>query len=87
VNPVYRTSAWRSVRKAVLARDGFCCQIRLAKCRGWADTVDHIVELDDGGPAYEMSNLQAACRSCNAAKRNRSVAARAKRVQIRRRKW
>jgi hypothetical protein len=29
VNPVYRSRAWASVRKQVLARDGFCCQIRL----------------------------------------------------------
>jgi 5-methylcytosine-specific restriction endonuclease McrA len=66
---------------------GFVCQIRLGGCRQWADCVDHVVELEDGGSAYALSNLQAACRSCNASKRNRSVAARAKRAQVRRRKW
>jgi 5-methylcytosine-specific restriction endonuclease McrA len=40
-----------------------------------------------GGAVYALSNLQAACASCNASKRNRSVAARAKRAQVRRREW
>jgi 5-methylcytosine-specific restriction endonuclease McrA len=75
------------VRKVVLARDRFVCQIRLPACRGRADTVDHVVELEDGGSAYALSNLQAACRSCNTAKRNRSLAVRAKRGRVRRRKW
>jgi 5-methylcytosine-specific restriction enzyme A len=87
VNPVYRSAAWKSVRKTVLIRDGWVCQVRLPKCRVRADTVDHICELEDGGAPYALNNLQAACRSCNAAKRNRSVAARAKRARVRRRKW
>jgi 5-methylcytosine-specific restriction endonuclease McrA len=73
--------------RAALARDGFVCQIRLAACRGRADSVDHIVELEDGGSPYSLSNLQAACRSCNASKRNRSLSQRAKRARVRRRKW
>jgi 5-methylcytosine-specific restriction enzyme A len=87
VNPVYRSRAWQAVRRQVLARDGYQCQIRLGACRGRADSVDHIVELDDGGSAYALSNLQACCASCNTAKRNRAVAARAKRGAVRRRRW
>ena len=87
VNPVYRSRAWAAVRKQVLARDGYVCQIRLGACRGLADTVHHVVELEDGGSAYALSNLQAACRSCNASKRNRSLAQRAKRARVQRRRW
>jgi 5-methylcytosine-specific restriction enzyme A len=86
-NPVYRSRAWQAVRRQVLARDGYQCRIRLGGCRGRADSVDHIVELEDGGSAYALSNLQSCCRSCNVAKRNRSVAARAKRARVQRRPW
>jgi 5-methylcytosine-specific restriction endonuclease McrA len=81
---MYRSRARAAVRKPVLPCDGCECQIRLATCRGRVDTVDHVVEL--GMAAHAMSNLQAACRSCNAAKRNRSLAARAKRARLQRRR-
>ena len=80
-NPVYRTKAWRDASRACLARDGFRCQIALPGCRGRATTADHVIELQDGGPAFALDNLQAACRSCNTAKRNRRVAQRAKAVR------
>jgi 5-methylcytosine-specific restriction enzyme A len=84
---VYGSRAWQTVRRQVLARDGFECQIRLPKCRGQATAVDHIVELEDGGSRYDLSNLQAACASCNASKRNTSLALRAKRARVQRRRW
>jgi 5-methylcytosine-specific restriction enzyme A len=84
---VYSSRAWASVRKRVLARDGYVCQIRLAKCRGTARTVDHIIELEDGGAPYDLNNLQAACASCNTSKRNTSLALRAKRANVQRRRW
>jgi 5-methylcytosine-specific restriction endonuclease McrA len=30
----------------------------------------HVVELEDGGARFDPDNVQAACRSCNTAKRN-----------------
>jgi hypothetical protein len=80
-NPIYKTSVWRHAREWALARDGWQCQIKLPGCKGRASCVDHVVELEDGGPPFELSNLQAACRPCNAAKRNRSLARRAKLAQ------
>jgi 5-methylcytosine-specific restriction protein A len=77
-NPIYRTRQWQSVRKQVLSRDLRQCQIRGPRCRGTANVVDHIIELEDGGAPYLLSNLQAACASCNASKRNSSLARRAK---------
>ena len=69
-NPVYATAAWRAVRKATLVRDGFRCRIGLPGCRRVASQADHVVELEEGGAPYDLANLQAACGSCNVAKRN-----------------
>ena len=70
-NPVYQTQAWKKVRAACLARDGFRCQLRLPGCRGRASSADHILKLEWGGAPYDLANLQAACVSCNTAKENR----------------
>lgn len=43
-----------------------------AYCGGIADTVDHIVPVASGGQ-HEISNYTAACRSCNSAKKDRSL--------------
>jgi 5-methylcytosine-specific restriction endonuclease McrA len=64
----YNSMVWRNIRLRVLARDGYLCQIRLPGCHVRANTVDHIVELADGGAVYAMSNLQAACTPCNTSK-------------------
>src|SRR4051812_6468243 len=77
-NPNYADAAWRAIRLMVLARDGHRCQIRGAKCKGRATHVDHIINVDDGGARLDPSNLRAACASCNIAKRNTEVAARAR---------
>lgn len=66
------------MRRKVLERDGFECQIRLPGCGGRASHADHIVELQDGGAPFDLANLQAACGSCNVAKRNRRVAEKAR---------
>jgi 5-methylcytosine-specific restriction endonuclease McrA len=65
----------------VLARDGGYCQIKLPRCKVLATTVDHIVDWRDGGALYELTNLRAACRSCNTAQRNMRVAERARRAR------
>ncbi len=78
MNPIYRTQAWRAVRKRALIRDGYECKIRLPGCMGRATAADHVVELEDGGPPYALENLQAACRSCNTSKRNTALARRAR---------
>lgn len=72
-NPVYRDAQWARVRKIVLARDGGQCQIGWRGCLGVANSVDHIVELEDGGARYDVANCQAACVPCNTRKRNLSA--------------
>lgn len=65
----------------VFERDGWRCQICLQptprKLRGTykhnAPELDHIVPIAKGG-SHVWSNLQCACRSCNAAKSDKSTA-------------
>ena len=72
----------------MLKRDGFTCQIRYAKCKGVATEADHIRRPEEY-PAgeYDPANVRAACKSCNVAKRNKELAARAKRAENPRQAW
>lgn len=56
-------------RRAVFARDGGRCQY----CAAPAESIDHVVPRSKGG-RHEWENVVAACRSCNAAKRDRYLA-------------
>lgn len=51
------------LRLAILSRDNWQCRY----CGGWADEVDHVIRLEDGG-SDDPDNLAAACHACNAAK-------------------
>lgn len=75
---VYHTKQWLAVRKAVLIRDGWRCQL----CGDLIDqhamprsprsaTVDHIVPVLDGGSWYAMENLRAAHLVCNSVRANK----------------
>jgi 5-methylcytosine-specific restriction protein A len=57
--------AWRKVRKLVLERDGWVCQIKGPRCMGRATQVDHIIPWRFGGALYDPENLRASCTSCN----------------------
>lgn len=57
----YSDPAWPKVRRYVLDRDGWTCQL----CGGSANAVDHIVSLVDGGHPFDPLNLRAICRPCN----------------------
>lgn len=63
-----KKATWKRVRRAVLIRDDYQCQIQWRNCEGTAITADHIVSVLDGGDRYDMDNLQAACEKCNSAK-------------------
>lgn len=73
----YRRRASLS-RRAVLARDGHSCQY----CGRRADTVDHVVPRSRGGQ-HRWENLVAACRPCNAHKRDRLLPETSMRLQRR----
>ena len=61
-----RTQSWKRLRKTVLERDGYECQIRGYRCKGQATEVDHIVPHIAGGDE-QLTNLRAACKPCNSA--------------------
>jgi 5-methylcytosine-specific restriction endonuclease McrA len=52
-------------RRAVFARDGHKCQY----CGGSAENIDHVIPRSRGGP-HSWDNVVAACRPCNARKRD-----------------
>ena len=62
----YKSAVYQRNRAAVLQRDYFTCHY----CSQEANTVDHLIPLSKGG-TDEMSNLVAACVSCNSGKRDR----------------
>lgn len=53
-------------RKAVFVRDGDSCQY----CGGRPETMDHVIPRSRGG-LHTWDNVVAACRRCNAKKRDR----------------
>jgi hypothetical protein len=87
---VYDSPIWRkSVRPAVLARDGYRCQIETAPgriCGRLAREAGHRVALVDGGEPFQMLNLEAQCRAHNAADGGR-IARRRSNVSRQSRRW
>lgn len=70
-SPAYR-GPWLILRKLVLQRDGYVCQLRLPGCKTKATQVDHIIGLAQAPERrWDIENLTSACRSCNIAKGNR----------------
>jgi 5-methylcytosine-specific restriction endonuclease McrA len=59
---------WVALRKFVLRRDRFLCQIRGPRCTRHATQVDHIVPVCFGG-SNNPNNLRAACAVCNQGRR------------------
>lgn len=60
----------KEMRAAVLERDSHTCR----ECNSTKNLeIDHIIPVSRGGTG-EVENLQALCRSCNRAKRNRTSA-------------
>jgi len=62
------TTEHRAWRRAVLERDGYCCQVRGPQCAGHAVEADHIRAVAEGGAPADIRNGQAICRPCHLAK-------------------
>ncbi|WP_076051903.1 HNH endonuclease [Mycobacterium colombiense] len=80
---VTNTAEWKRLRRKVLERDGYQCQIRGPHCTGHATQVDHIVNTAAGGAPFDEHNAQSVCPQCNARKASAEAAA-ARRAQPRR---
>ena len=58
------SAAWKRVRRQVLVRDGYECQLRGPRCTFDAEHVDHIVAVSRGG-TDDLENCQAVCLPCH----------------------
>jgi 5-methylcytosine-specific restriction enzyme A len=70
----YNTANWQRLRKAHLALEPLCrgCKPRLVP----ANTVDHVVPISDGGPAFPgHDGLVSYCPACHSAKTARGAEA------------
>jgi 5-methylcytosine-specific restriction endonuclease McrA len=61
-NPAYRSTAYQTNRRIILARSGGHCF--WPGCTRLATTADHITPLAKGG-THDLANLRAACRRHN----------------------
>lgn len=70
----YQRPEWRRVRKMVLQRDHYLCQLKISEgCTKIANTVHHIKPLEDYPElALDMSNLTSCCYFCHEATKSKS---------------
>ena len=62
---IYKTKAWRVLRKRVFQRDGYKC-VTCGRRTGLE--CDHIRPIEKAGDWLDMGNLQTLCRGCHIAK-------------------
>lgn len=67
-NPLYSTPEYRRWRAAVVERAGHRCQGKGCDYSGGVLYADHIVEIQDGGAEFDLTNGQALCPSCHTKK-------------------
>lgn len=62
------TRRWRRIRRAVLERDRYCCQVPTptGRCGAYANQAGHVVARVDGG-TDDLRNLRAECATHNQA--------------------
>ena len=70
---------WATIRKKILERDRYICQIQAPGCTIAANQVDHIIPVSKGGAWHDPNNLRASCPRCNNG-RNRITNLKASRV-------
>lgn len=63
---------WRRIRREILVRDNYECQIRGYGCTRVATEVDHILPVKMGGDWFDKENLRGSCRNCNLARNTKA---------------
>jgi 5-methylcytosine-specific restriction endonuclease McrA len=66
----YNSPEWKALRRLVLVRDSYECQLHGSRCRRVATMVDHWVPRSRGG-SDSLSNLRASCKPCNTQKKDK----------------
>lgn len=62
---IYTTERWARLRKMILAQQPICI---VSGCNSPASHVDHIIGINEGGPSFDINNLQGMCHSCHSRK-------------------
>jgi 5-methylcytosine-specific restriction enzyme A len=63
-----RNNSWFFIRKDVLRRDRYTCQICKTRLRKKFLDIDHIIPLRMGGQLFDKNNLRTLCKDCHKAK-------------------
>jgi 5-methylcytosine-specific restriction enzyme A len=76
----YSSRAWQRLRRLVLTKQPLCVECLSAGQYVPATVCDHIVAIQDGGAAWDESNLQGLCAHHHDAKSAREAAGRGART-------
>jgi len=63
-----RNNSWFWIRKDILRRDRYTCQICKTRLRKKFLDVDHIIPVRMGGNPLNKDNLRTLCKDCHKAK-------------------
>lgn len=63
-----RNNSWYWVRKDVLRRDRYTCQICRKRMKKRFLDVDHIIPVQMGGQLFDKKNLRTLCKDCHKSK-------------------
>lgn len=61
----YQSTAWRKLRKVKLEKDPLCEECLKKDIHTPAKVADHIVPINRGGAALNITNLQSLCDRCH----------------------
>lgn len=61
----YQSTAWRKLRKVKLEKDPLCEECLKKDIHTPAKVADHIVPINQGGAALNITNLQSLCDRCH----------------------
>jgi len=62
-DPRYHTARWQRLRNRHLCKEPLCVECLKFDVTEAAETVDHIIEVKDGGDFWDENNLQSLCFS------------------------
>ena len=70
MNQFNRENSWFFVRKDILKRDRYTCQICKTRLRKKFLDIDHIIPVRMGGQLLDKANLRTLCKECHKKKTN-----------------
>ncbi len=65
---IYSSHQWRKLSEAIRSKEPLCRECKKQGVRTAAKVVDHIIPINQGGAAYDESNLQPLCSKCHQSK-------------------